>query len=111
MPVVSRTAVTGTSYVRTKFQTIDSVQSYLIAFIVSDFKNKGDSAAIPQRVYAKPKSVDEGHADYALEVSTPILLEFVKYLGRNYSLPKMDQAAMPDFDAGKKPFVFTKLLL
>lgn len=103
MPVASRTAETAPNadYVVTKFQDIPSIQSYLIAFTISDFSHVEDeSHFIRQRVFAKPQSILNGEAKLALEVSGKLLEGFEKYLGVNYSLPKMDQAAMPDFAPG-----------
>lgn len=101
MPEASRTVESDQNYVVTKFEVIPSIQSYLIAFIISDFNFVQDAAgSVNQRVYAKPQSLSDGHGKLALEVSRPILEGFENYLGINYSLPKMDQAAMPDFDAG-----------
>lgn len=101
MPELSRTAEIGTNYVVTKFEEIPSIQSYLIAFIVSDFTSVQDTTGrIPQKVYAKPQSIVDGHGSLALEVSRPILEGFEQYLSTSFSLPKMDQAAMPNFAAG-----------
>lgn len=101
MPMISRIAVPDTNHVTTKFETIESVQSYLVAFIVSDFTAADDMAGrVGQRVFAKRQSINAGHAKYAIDVSRPILEGFEKYLGTNFSLPKMDQAALADFAAG-----------
>jgi aminopeptidase N len=97
----NRTAVEGTNYVTTKFKRVPSVQSYLIAFTVSDFLFVQDTTGfVPQRIFAKPQSIANGEARYALENSYKILLGFEQYLSIPYSLEKMDQAAMPDFAAG-----------
>lgn len=100
MPVISSNAVPGTSYVETKFQDTLPVQSYLIAFIVSDFKSIQNNDAIRQRVFAKGQSIDNGEAVLALDAGKRILDEFQTHLGVPYNLPKMDQVAVPDFDAG-----------
>lgn len=77
------------------------MQTYLLAFVVSDFEYVENSTVVPgQRVYAKPSSIINGDADYALSVSPAILQEFEEYLGVNYTLPKMDQIALPNFAAG-----------
>lgn len=53
---------------KTQFEVTPPVQTYLIAFIVSDFKNVASNsyASIPQRVFAKPQSIERGEADIAL---------------------------------------------
>jgi aminopeptidase N len=101
MPEISKIPVDGTNHVTTKFQTIESVQSYLIAFIVSDFTAAEDlSGHIPQRVFARKQLIDAGEAKLAIDVSRAILEGFESYLGTNFSLPKMDQAGLSDFAAG-----------
>lgn len=55
---------------------------------------------MPHRIYAKPQSIEDGHGDFALSIAADLLEGFEQYLGVNYSLSKMDQAAMPDFAAG-----------
>lgn len=101
MPEASRTAEVGGNYVVTKFEEIPSVQSYLIAFTVSDFTSVQDTTGpTPQRIFATPQSIANGYGSVALVASVKLLSGFEDYLGVNYTLPKMDQAAMPDFAAG-----------
>lgn len=61
------TVITGNTAVTT-FEETPPVQTYLIAFTVSNFKSvaTNDYAKIPQRVFAKPQSVNAGEADIAL---------------------------------------------
>ena len=74
---------------------------YLLAFVISDFEYVENVDVVPlQRVYAKPSSISNGDANYALDVSPAVLREFEEYLGINYTLPKMDQIALPNFAAG-----------
>lgn len=91
-------------YVTTEFEESFPIQTYLIAFVVSDFKNVvDDSKLIQQRVFAKPKSVDDGEADLALKYGQEVLTKLAEYLNVPYfigQLSKMDQIALPDFDAG-----------
>lgn len=101
MPEQSRLAEAGGNYVVTKFDEIESVQSYLIAFTISDFLYIQDTTrATPQRIFAKPQSIAAGDGAVALEASGKLLSGFEDYLKVEYTLPKMDQAAMPDFAAG-----------
>lgn len=97
----SRTPDTG-NYVITKFEEVPSVQTYLIAFVVSDFLYEEDAstARIPHRVYAKPESILNHEAMLAVDSSIKFITKFEEYLGVNYPLPKMDQFAVPDFAAG-----------
>ncbi|CRL01384.1 CLUMA_CG014379, isoform A [Clunio marinus] len=91
----------GGNYVVTTFKTIPSVQSYLIAFIVSDFAYiENNDGSVPHRIFAKSESIKAGDADLALTASVYLLEKFEEYVNISYSLDKMDQAAMPDFAAG-----------
>jgi aminopeptidase N len=88
-------------YVITSFAEIPSVQTYLLAFIVSDFNFVENATVVPpQRVYAKPSSIANGDANYALQVSPGLMKALEDYTGINYTLPKMDQIALPNFAAG-----------
>lgn len=99
--VQSVTPEVGTNYVVTKFFDVPSVQTYLIAFIVSDFIFAEDlSGFVPHRIYAKPYSIATGEASLAINVSEPLLSGFERYLGVPYAIDKMDQAALPNFAAG-----------
>lgn len=101
MPVMSRINETGTNYVVTKFQDTLKVQTYLIAFVVSNFKYIASSDTPKQhRVYAKPQSIEKNEASLALEAGKKLLDKFMEHLNVTYSLPKIDQVAIPDFDAG-----------
>lgn len=77
------------------------MQTYLLAFVVSDFKYVQNSSVVPnQRVWAKPSSISNGDANYALNVSPGVLKGFEEYLGIDYTFSKMDQIALPNFAAG-----------
>jgi aminopeptidase N len=105
MPQTSKNAETGTNYVITKFQDTLPVQPYLIAFVVSDFTSiQNELPAKPQRVFAKSQSIDNNEAELALSAGELILNKFEEHLGVNYNLPKIDQIAVPDFDAGNVIF-------
>lgn len=103
-PEISRTIIGGTKFIETRFDLIPSMQTYLIAFIVADPSHftsiRDDSHKIPYRAFAKSVSIWNGDADMALEASVRILPEYEKYLKVNYSLTKMDQAALPSFAPG-----------
>lgn len=99
MPVLSRSnPVAGLT--TTKFQDTPKVQTYLVAFIVSNFVSIGNTDDIQQRVFAKPQSINNNEASLALDAGKKILEKFIEHLGVEYQLPKLDQAALPDFDAG-----------
>lgn len=97
MPVATASLEAGTNYILSTFQNTLPVQTYLIAFVVSDFKNVENGT---QKVYAKAQSIYDGEGAFGLDVGVKLLNKFVEHLGVNYALPKMDQVAVPDFDAG-----------
>lgn len=87
------------NYVITKFQETLPVQSYLIAFVISDFTHVENNDPRKQRVFAKPQSVANNETALALEAGKKILDKFVEILVP-FTPPKIDQVAIPDFDAG-----------
>lgn len=73
----------------------------MIAFIVSDFEylQSADlSRRVHQRAFARPNAVHR--SGLVLEAGELILDELEEYIDVDYSLPKMDQAGIPDFSAG-----------
>jgi aminopeptidase N len=101
MPVVSRTPVQNTNYVITRFAQTPSMQSYLVAFTVSDFIFVEDASVIPpQRIYGRRQAISNGDGVLALEASVKLMAGFENYLQIPYSFPKMDQFACPDFVFG-----------
>uniref|UniRef100_A0A8C7TNS4 Aminopeptidase n=1 Tax=Oncorhynchus mykiss TaxID=8022 RepID=A0A8C7TNS4_ONCMY len=89
-------AVTQTSFEPTK-----SMSTYLLALIVCDYSfisaREGD---ILIRIWARRKSISEGHGEYALNLTGPILSFFEVYYNTTYPLSKSDQIALPDFYFG-----------
>lgn len=86
--------------ITTAFQGTPPTSTYLIAFIVSDFEfleNEFDGV-VPHRTFARPNAVHL--TEFALQTGVDMLDALVDYIGINYTLPKMDQAAIPDFSAG-----------
>ncbi|CAM9811780.1 unnamed protein product [Lampetra fluviatilis] len=103
MPIINEKNITvGTSiWKETTFNTTLKMSTYLLAFIVCEFTNiekKENGAQI--RIWARPQAVDDGQADYALNITGNILNFFADYYKVAYPLPKSDQIALPDFAAG-----------
>lgn len=73
--------------------------TYLNAWVVSDFKSIGhtDTAGtgFTQRIYARPNAIDR--APFALATGRRTLAAFASRFGVNYTLPKLDQIAVPGF--------------
>ncbi|XP_041081686.1 aminopeptidase Ey-like [Polyodon spathula] len=85
----------------TTFQPTAKMSTYLLAFIVSDFKFiKSMSDNVLIRIWARQKAINERQGDYAMNVTGPILKYFESYYNTTYPLPKSDQIALPDFNAG-----------
>jgi aminopeptidase 2 len=90
-----------------KFASSPVMSTYLLAFAVGDFEfveawsnpsSPADAKPILCRVYTSPGQKETGR--FALDVCVKILAFFSEYFGVAYPLPKMDQLAVPDFDAG-----------
>lgn len=85
--------------VTTHFETTPMMSTYLIAFIVSDFEyKKNNGKEFVHRVFSTPKDVCQ--TPYALAEGEAILNAIANYVKVPFSLPKMDQFAIPDFKAG-----------
>lgn len=80
-----------------EFEESKPMSTYLLAFVVSDFKNLTDGRF---SVWARPNALES--ARYALEVGSKILTFFEDYFNIKYPLPKLDMIALPDFSAGGK---------
>ncbi|KAG5668985.1 hypothetical protein PVAND_016888 [Polypedilum vanderplanki] len=101
MPVITINEVPGTNYVTTVFEDTPKMQTYLLAFLVSPFKYIANNDTVfPQKILAKPSSIDNGEADYAAMIADPILKKFINHLDVNFTLPKLDHAAITQFAAG-----------
>ncbi|KAK2841765.1 hypothetical protein Q5P01_011965 [Channa striata] len=86
---------------RTVFEPTLKMSTYLLAFIVSDFasiSNISDNVSI--RIFARKTAIAAGQGQYALDITGPILNFFEQYYNYKYPLPKSDQVALPDFNAG-----------
>uniref|UniRef100_U5EWR8 Aminopeptidase n=1 Tax=Corethrella appendiculata TaxID=1370023 RepID=U5EWR8_9DIPT len=84
-------------YVTTTFEETPIMQTYTLAFVVSDFSYIQNNS---HTVFARSEAIAANEGDFALEASEKILNVLEQYLGVNYSLPKIDQIAIPDFSAG-----------
>ena len=85
--------------VSTTFEDTPKMSSYLVAFIVSDFKwSEGVINNLPQHVYSRPGT--EHDQEWALVSGMLIVERLAEYYNVSFSLPKLDQVAVPDFAAG-----------
>lgn len=85
----------------TTFAQTPAVQPYLIAFVVSDFLSiEKKDGKVPQKLYARPAAITAKEGEYGLETGVEVLTEQAKYFGHEFTLNKMDQISIPDFQAG-----------
>ena len=81
------------------FATTPKMSTYLVAFLVGDFKcSKGSSDGTPIRVCATPDKVKL--TKFALNEAKQTLHYYNDYFGIRYPMPKLDMIAIPDFEAG-----------
>lgn len=78
------------------------MSTYLVAFVVAEFKSLGkksfQSEEKPFQVWSKPSTVNQ--TEYALNFGKEVLELFEEKFNENYALGKMDMVAIPDFAAG-----------
>lgn len=68
---------------------------------MSDFaylESSDPNRRVPQRAFSRPNAVHLN--EMVLEAGEDILDELEEYIAVDFSLPKMDQAGIPDFAAG-----------
>uniref|UniRef100_A0A8C2C7D4 Aminopeptidase n=1 Tax=Cyprinus carpio TaxID=7962 RepID=A0A8C2C7D4_CYPCA len=99
---IKKVTIDGTAVTRTIFGPTKKMSTYLIAFVVSDFKyiSAKDKKGVLVRIWARKKAIEDGQGDYALNITQPILEFFEKYYNTSYPLSKSDQIALPDFNSG-----------
>uniref|UniRef100_A0A3Q4H952 Aminopeptidase n=1 Tax=Neolamprologus brichardi TaxID=32507 RepID=A0A3Q4H952_NEOBR len=91
----------GQDLLKTVFERTEKMSTYLLAFIVSDYTYIGNSIdGVEIRIFARRSAIAAGQGQYALNKTGPILKFFEQYYNATYPLPKSDQIAIPDFNAG-----------
>lgn len=70
------------------------MSTYLAAFIVSEYGSTKKKDI--QRIFGIKNKIDDGQANYALDVGIKILKALEDYFDIKYALSKMDQVAIPD---------------
>uniref|UniRef100_A0A8C1G8G6 Aminopeptidase n=1 Tax=Cyprinus carpio TaxID=7962 RepID=A0A8C1G8G6_CYPCA len=85
-----KVTIDGTAVTRTIFAPTKKMSTYLIAFVVSDFKyiSAKDKKGVLVRIWARKKAIEDGQGDYALKITQPILEFFEKYYNTSYPLSK-----------------------
>uniref|UniRef100_A0A182PTS8 Aminopeptidase n=1 Tax=Anopheles epiroticus TaxID=199890 RepID=A0A182PTS8_9DIPT len=93
----AKNSVTDGDYTETTFGTTPLMSTYLLAFVISDFKTLSRESD-RFRVFAAEDKV--AHTEYALEFLGNSLRTLETFFGRQYQLPKVDLIALPDFAMG-----------
>lgn len=103
MPVVTTEDVgfyMGTGLLRDDFQESVEMSTYLVAFVICDYKhlNKQTERGVSVSVYTPPPFISQ--ASFALNTATSILDFFEDFFMVPYPLPKQDLIVIPDFSTG-----------
>ncbi|XP_046624056.1 endoplasmic reticulum aminopeptidase 2-like isoform X1 [Neodiprion virginianus] len=88
------------SQLRDDFQESVEMSTYLVAFVVCDYKRVTEmtSRNVSVSVYAPEAMLPQ--AQFAVKTAAKIMDYFEGYFGIHYPLPKQDLIAIPDFAAG-----------
>uniref|UniRef100_G3SXU5 Aminopeptidase n=1 Tax=Loxodonta africana TaxID=9785 RepID=G3SXU5_LOXAF len=99
MPLVKSVTI-AKGLIEDHFDVTVKMSTYLVAFIISDFKSvsKMTKSGVKVSVYAVPDKINQ--ADYALDAAVTLLEFYEDYFSIPYPLPKQDLAAIPDFESG-----------
>ncbi|XP_074848073.1 glutamyl aminopeptidase isoform X2 [Carettochelys insculpta] len=99
MPVEQTVQLSG-GWNRTTFQKSVPMSTYLVCFAVHQFDwvERKSARGVPLRIYAQPQQMHT--AEYAANVTKVVFDYFEQYFDMNYSLPKLDKIAIPDFGTG-----------
>lgn len=90
----------------TTFEQTPPSPTYLNAFVVSDFpfrSNTNNPNGVPHRIYAQPSLIES--TALGLQDGERLLNALADYLQVNFSLPKMDQIAIPGKSSGGKNYM------
>lgn len=99
MPLVKSVTI-AEGLIEDHFDVTVKMSTYLVAFIISDFKSvsKMTKSGVKVSVYTVPEKINQ--ADYALDAAVTLLEFYEDYFSIPYPLPKQDLAAIPDFQSG-----------
>ncbi|CAH1647287.1 unnamed protein product [Spodoptera littoralis] len=88
----------------THFDRSVSMSTYLVAYVLSDFKSletsytSTNNVTIPIKIWTRPELI--GKAKYASVITPKLLAYYEEVFGVPYALDKMDLIAIPDFSSG-----------
>ncbi|XP_011687663.1 PREDICTED: endoplasmic reticulum aminopeptidase 1-like isoform X2 [Wasmannia auropunctata] len=88
----------GTNLLRDDFQESVDMSTYLVAFVVCDFKRVFELTKRNTSVSVYAASHMLPHMNYAMKTAARIMDYFESFFGIPYPLPKQDMVAIPDFE-------------
>uniref|UniRef100_A0A2R8M6Z0 Aminopeptidase n=1 Tax=Callithrix jacchus TaxID=9483 RepID=A0A2R8M6Z0_CALJA len=99
MPVAKEESVDD-KWNRTTFEKSVPMSTYLVCFAVHQFHpvKRISNSGKPLTIYVQPEQ--KHTAEYAANITKSVFDYFEEYFGMNYSLPKLDKIAIPDFGTG-----------
>ncbi|XP_049741480.1 glutamyl aminopeptidase [Elephas maximus indicus] len=99
MPVEKKESVDD-KWNRTTFQKSVPMSTYLVCFAVHQFGSitEQSKSGKPLTIYVQPEQ--KHTAVYALNITKSVFDYFEEYFAMEYTLPKLDQIAIPDFGTG-----------
>ncbi|KAG2470421.1 AMPN Aminopeptidase, partial [Polypterus senegalus] len=85
----------------TRFEGTEKMSTYVLAFIICDFKmiSAGDDRG-EVRVWARTSAINDGHGNYSLLIATKMVVFFESLFAEDYVYRKADHIAVPDFYGG-----------
>ncbi|XP_069748190.1 endoplasmic reticulum aminopeptidase 1-like isoform X2 [Narcine bancroftii] len=98
MPIIN-SFVLPDGLIEDQFDVSVKMSTYLVAFIVADFKwvTKETKRGIKVSVYSVPDKINQ--TLFALDAAVKLLDFYEEYFAIPYPLPKQDLAAIPDFES------------
>uniref|UniRef100_A0A5F8AG53 Aminopeptidase n=1 Tax=Macaca mulatta TaxID=9544 RepID=A0A5F8AG53_MACMU len=99
MPVAKEESVDD-KWNRTTFEKSVPMSTYLVCFAVHQFHSvkRISNSGKPLTIYVQPEQ--KHTAEYAANITKSVFDYFEEYFAMNYSLPKLDKIAIPDFGTG-----------
>ena len=98
-PIIRDTPGPGPGKHSLKFLTTPRMSTYLVAFLVGDFKcSSGKQDGVAIRTCSTPDKV--ALTSYGVDVARYVLHYYNTYFGIPYPLKKLDLIGLPDFEAG-----------
>ncbi|KAG2466557.1 AMPQ Aminopeptidase, partial [Polypterus senegalus] len=103
MPAINTSPISdedGVIWKVTTFNTTLKMSTYIVAFVICEFSyiemiEHGNEI----RIWARKSAIENGEADYALNITGAIIRHVMDYLNVSYPLTKTELVAVPEFPA------------